>query len=112
MALEKPTHGIIIRPPMIVQFDPVKKRDVDAYEDLMVMVHGKSPQGDWIYRVRKEPDGVWRGVRPSDRDGGLIVFVREDPPPAMRYISQDKKLGIRIVQVLSNAVIGVLQIID
>jgi hypothetical protein len=104
---EKPVSGTVIRPSLIEAFDPEKKVMIPSYEDLAVTVHGKSPKGDWIYRVRKE-EGVWRSIRPSDREGGLIVFVHEDPPPVYEYVSQNKKLLLRVVKVLQNAAVGVL----
>lgn len=104
---EKPGQGTIIRPVLIETFDPETCTKKPSYEDLAVCPHGKSPKGDWIYRVRKE-QGVWRSIRPSDREGGLIVFVGDDPPPVYEYVSQKKKLLIRIVKVLPNAAVGVL----
>lgn len=108
---EKPVAGTIIRPALITQFDPEKKVMAPAYEDLTVTPHGKSPKNDWIYRVRKE-QGVWRAIRPSDRGGGLIVFVHEDQPPIFSFVAQKKKLLIRIVKVLGNAAVGNLFIGD
>ncbi len=104
---EKPVSGTVIRPAEITTFDPETSGMVPSYEDLAVCVHGKSPKGDWIYRVRKEK-GVWRSIRPSDREGGLIVFVTDDPPPVFEYVSQKKKLMLRVVKVLQNAAVGVL----
>ena len=104
---EKPVSGTIIRPALIETFDPEDSVMKPSYEDLAVTVHGKSPKGDWIYRVRKA-EGVWRSIRPSDREGGLIVFVHDDPPPVYEYVSQKKKLLLRIVKVLDNAAVGVL----
>jgi len=105
-ASEKPVAGTIIRPTLIESFDPETKTMKPSYEDLAVTVHGKSPKGDWVFRVRKS-EGVWRSIRPSDREGGLIVFVNEDPPPVYEYVSQQKKLLIRIVKVIQNAAVGV-----
>ena len=62
---EKPVNGTVIRPALIETFDPTNKAMKPSYEDLDVAVHGKSPKGDWIYRVRKE-EGIWRSIRPSD----------------------------------------------
>jgi len=104
---EKPVSGTIVRPSLVERFDPEKKSMIPSYEDLAVVTHGKSPKNDWIYRVRKEK-GIWRTIRPSDREGGLIVFVHEDQPPLMEFIRQEKKLLIRIVKVLQNAAVGVL----
>jgi hypothetical protein len=104
---EKPVAGSIVRPNEISRFDPEKKAMVPSYEDLAVTPHGRSPKGDWIYRVRKT-EGIWRSIRPSDREGGLIVFVHDDPPPVYEYVSQNKKLLLRIVKVLNNAAVGVL----
>lgn len=104
---EKPVSGTIIRPALIEAFDPETRAMKASYEDLAVTVHGKSPKGDWIFRVRKT-EGVWRSIRPSDREGGLIVFVHEDPPPVYEYVSQNKKLLLRVVKVLQNAAVGVL----
>ena len=104
---EKPVSGTIIRPALIETFDPETRAMKPSYEDLAVCPHGKSPKGDWIYRVRKT-GGVWRSIRPSDREGGLIVFVHDDPPPVYEYVSQNKKLILRVVKVLQNAAVGVL----
>lgn len=105
--IEKPVSGTLVRPAFVETFDPHKKITQPSYEDIAVSVHGKSPKGDWIYRVRKE-EGIWRSIRPSDREGGLIVFVNEDPPPVYEYVSQNKKLLLRVVKVLQNAAVGVL----
>ena len=104
---DKPVSGTIIRPARIEQFDPELKLMAPTYEDLAVTPHGRSPKNDWIYRVRKV-EGVWRAKRPSDREGGLIVFVHEDQPPLFEFISRDKKLLIRITKVLNNAAVGIL----
>ena len=104
---EKPKVGSIVRPPVIQTFDAETASYKDAYEDLCVSTHGRSPKGDWIYRVRRIK-GVWRSILPSDRDGGLIVFVGDDPPPVYEYVSQDKKLCLRVIKVLNNAAVGVL----
>lgn len=104
---DKPVSGTIIRPARIEQFDPELKLMSPTYEDLAVTPHGRSPKGDWIYRIRKV-EGVWRSIRPADREGGLIVFVHEDQPPIYEYVSQDKKLLLRVVKVLNNAAVGVL----
>ena len=104
---EKPVSGTVIRPALIEIFDPTNKVMKPSYEDLAVTLHGKSPKGDWIYRVRKT-EGVWRSIKPSDREGGLIVFVHEDPPPVYEYVSQNKKLLLRVVKVLQNAAVGIL----
>ena len=104
---EKPVSGTVIRPALIETFDPTTKSMKPSYEDLAVTVHGKSPKGDWIYRVRKT-EGIWRCIRPSDREGGLIVFVHEDPPPVLEYVSQNKKLLLRVVKILDKAAVGVL----
>ena len=103
----KPGQGTIIRPSLISTFDPETATQKPSYEDLAVCPHGKSPKGDWIYRVR-QTEGVWRSIRPSDREGGLIVFVGDDPPPVYEFVSQKKALLIRIVKVLPNAAVGVL----
>lgn len=104
---EKPPIGTIIRPAAVNKFDPTTKTMIFSYEDLMVTPHGKSPKGDWFYRVRRV-NGIWRSVLPGDREGGLIVFVREDAPPAYEIFEQKQKLMIRVVKILSNAVVGVL----
>ena len=104
---DKPGQGTIIRPALIELFDPETATKRPSYEDLAVCPHGKSPKGDWIYRVRKT-EGVWRSIRPSDREGGLIVFVGDDPPPVYEFVSQKKNLLIRVVKVLQNAAVGVL----
>jgi hypothetical protein len=104
---EKPVSGTIIRPARIEQFDPELKLMSPSYEDLAVTPHGRSPKGDWIYRVRKI-EGIWRAIRPADREGGLIVFVHEDQPPLYSFVAQNKKLLLRVVKVLNNSAVGVL----
>ena len=40
------------------------------------------------------------------------MFVHEDMPPLFSFVSQNKKLLLRVVKVLNNAAIGVLFIGD
>lgn len=105
---EKPVISTLIRPCAIYTYDPERNTQTFSYEDLAVLPHGKSPKNDWIYRIRRDAKGVWRSVSPKDRDGGLVCFVREDTPALFEIFHQNKKLLIKVVKILNNAVVGVL----